>query len=802
MRKVESLNGMWQLYVAPHATVLEKSFSATSGEALAKSGFLCLGGEVPGNFELDLMREGHLPSLFYGTNIMEAQKQENKHLWYVRHFTLSVLPQGEALLRFEGIDTFAEIYLNGHMIGQCENMLIAHEYQATGLRIGENEVLVHITPTAIAARAYHTNILHHGQCYNTDSLFVRKAPYMFGWDIMPRVVSGGIWRDVSLVEKAKSRIEECYLATSAVNLEKNVALLTGYVRLETNEDLLCDFRAVVTGKCGEASFSQTLRFHSVNRHFSLRVASPQLWWPKNAGPQNMYEVEVQLYHGDVLCDTYRTRIGIRTVSLVRTSVVDATEGGKFEFAVNGQRIFVLGSNWVPLDVFPSRHRERLEKALALVEESDCNMLRLWGGNAYECDAFYDWCDAHGVLLWQDFAMGCAYYPQDDAFCKALQQEAVAVVRRLRHHPALVLWAGDNECDEFALGRKQNGQAMDPNANRLTREVLPRVLQSYDGFRPYLPSSPYIDEVAFAVGKRPPEQHLWGPRNFFKSSYYKNADALFASETGFHGCPSPQSLAQYIPTSLLWPPFAESGRPNEAWLAHATSPELADIGPYEYRIGLMCRQVSELFGTGEGEGLVAVRQALGEGENELARFAAASQIFQAEAFKYMIERFRIRRETHGGIIWWNLLDGWPQISDAVVDYGFCKKLAFDFITRAQQPLALMMDEPKENGDAAIVAVNDLFKAKEITYRVTRVSDGALLLSGACTLPPQTATTLSELPVGTAKEAYHICWQGADGKVGENHYFANVKGVNFDTYLALLQKMGFDRFVGFFGYSLQQ
>lgn len=799
MRKTQNLNGTWQLYIAPHATVKARGFVARRESDLVGTDFLRVQGEVPGNFELDLMRAGQLPPLFYSTNVMLAQKEENKHLWYIRSFTVDQLPQGPAFLRFEGIDTFAEIYLNGTLIGTCDTMLVAHEYPATGLKTGENELLVHVSPTAIRAREFHTDILHYGQCYNTDSLWVRKAPYMFGWDIMPRVVSGGIWRDVLLVEKPQSRIEECYLATAAVNTARNTAVVSGYVRIETEEDLLLDFRAVVTGKCGDAGFSKTLRFHSVNRRFDLCVEAPLLWWPKNAGAQHLYEVEVALYRGDVLCDVYRTRLGIRTVALARTSVVDDTGKGKFEFLVNGKKIFVLGTNWVPLDVFPSRHTARLARALDLVEECGCNMLRLWGGNAYECDAFYDWCDEHGVLVWQDFAMGCAYYPQESAFQEALRREAAEVVKRLRQHAALVLWAGDNECDEFALGRRQNGLPMDPNQNVLTRHVLPTVLQTYDGFRPYLPSSPYVDDVAFESGKRPPEQHLWGPRNFFKSAYYQNANALFASETGFHGCPSPTSLAAYIPQALLWPPFAENGRPNEVWLAHATSPELADVGPYEYRIGLMCRQVSTLFGTGEGEGLAAVRAVLGEREPALARFAAASQIFQAEAFKYMIERFRIKRETHGGLIWWNLLDGWPQISDAVVDYEYRKKLAFSFIVRAQQPLCLMMDEPQD-GQAALVAVNDLFADKELCYRVVRVRDGKEMLTGSARLDGAAACVLGDVAVGDAPEAYHITWETPDGTRGENHYFANIKGVKFDTYLALLQKMGFACFEGFEGCRL--
>ena len=810
MTELLNLNGAWTLYLAPNEQVRKLSFSATVEADLQKTDFLKIPAEVPGNFELDLQRAGLLPDLYMGTNPLLAQKEENKHLWYVKRFSLSHMPESDPFFRFEGIDTFAEIYLNGKQIGSCDNMLIEHEYAADGLRIGENELVVHIHPTAIVIRKFEGNILNRSLPYNNDSLHARKAPYMFGWDIMPRFVSGGLWRSVSLIEKPRHRIEDFYIATSRIDGEQ--AFLHSTICIHTEEDFLSDFEAIIHGRCQDSTFEKKVNFFNIRHSINLCVPSPLLWWPRNTGAQNLYDITVTLYRKGELCDVYKTRLGIRTVRLERTSVIDEQGNGKFEFYVNDRRIFIMGTNWVPLDAFPSQNEKRLTRALEMVEDIGCNMIRLWGGNLYESDAFYDWCDERGILLWQDFIMGCAYYPQYAEFQEALRKEAVVAVKRLRSHPSLVLWAGDNECDSMARGTFKNGARVDPNENVLTRRVLPAVLQTYDGYRPYLPSSPYYDEVAFATDMRPPEDHLWGPRNYFKSDFYKNATALFASETGFHGCPSPDSLKRYIHPEHLWPLIRENGRPDEEWLVHAASMEIENISLYEYRIALMTRQVAELFGNAEQQSAEQVKASFGspsaalrfyqtvkdlfgEGEAALHDFARASQIFQAEGFKYMIERFRIRKETHGGLIWWNLLDGWPQISDAIVDYYFSKKLAYDYIAKSQQPVCLMFDEP-ENGAIALFAANELPVEKRLTYTVIRHSDHATVCKGICVLSADGILKLTALPIDPEEaECFLIEWQDENGNVGRNHYVTNIRKISYKRYMSFLTETEIGHFEGF-------
>ncbi len=382
-----------------------------------------------------------------------------------------------------------------------------------------------------------------------------------------------------------------------------------------------------------------------------------------------------------MVDEYRYRMGLRTVELRRTDLASDPDA-HFYFVVNGKRIITYGTNWVPADALHSFDKKRIGKILPMLSELGCNIVRMWGGNVYEDHEFYDYCDENGILIWQDFCMACGLYPQDEDFQNRLFEEASAVVKKLRNHVSIALWAGDNECDEAYFWGGKPLQGMTPSDNALTRKIIPKVLRLHDPSRPFLPSSPYLSDVLLKTGNRwdAAEAHLWGPRDYFKGEYYRDSKACYASEIGYHGCPSPDSLKKFIAADQLWHWARDGEKAGEDgqwekqgtwaktdWVAHATAFDFDIPDCWEkYRIPLMANQVIILFGK--------------ESDN-LEDFARASQISQAEAKKYFIERFRYDRESKGGLIWWNLVDGWPQISDAVVDYYGAKKLAYYYIKRS-------------------------------------------------------------------------------------------------------------------------
>ena len=717
---------------------------------------------VPGSLETDLEAAGILPEIFFGENVLKTYDYENVHYCCSRMFTYEPGDTDDVLV-FEGIDCFADIYVDGVKIGDCDDMLYGREYPLTGIGAGEHELFVHITPAAIEARKHPIAPSMNANEYNYDSLYVRKAPHMYGWDIMPRLVSCGIWKHVYIERRPKYHIDDLFLYTQ--RCDENYATIKATVSTtigNVNVHDRCYLK--FTGVCGDSKFEVTRMMRHNSFVFTFGVSNPKLWWPHNYGEPNIYTVTAELYVQDELCETREFTFGIRTVELDRTSTTDKDGNGEFCFKINGHKIFAMGSNWVQVDAIHARDEQRLPEILPMLTDIGCNIVRCWGGNVYENDIFYKYCDEHGIMIWQDFSMACGLYPQDEYFQNIMRREVEAVVKRLRNHPAIILWAGDNECDcAYSWG----GDHRDPNENIITRKVIPEVLRIHDFSRPYLPSSPFIDEYAHRNGGSISEDHLWGPRDYFKGNYYKNTVCHFASETGYHGCPSPESLAKYIDKDHLWPCLGD-----RQWLVHAATMNGEESHSYGYRIRLMWNQVETLFGKGN------------KTTADLETFSVASQISQAEAKKYFIERFRLSKWRRTGIIWWNLIDGWPQISDAIVDYYYDRKLAYDYIKRSQKPFCMMFDEP-ENGKLNLYGVNDTRDDKLIRYTVED-DLGNVIVSGEALVKSDESTAVCAIPATDEKRYYIIRW--TDGETeGINHYFANIIDIDYDYYLTLLDKL---------------
>ena len=696
---------------------------------------------------------------------------ENMDALYSRRFTYEPEKNTRAVLVCEGLDCFAEVFIDGELVGESDNMLIPHEFELENLSAGEHEISVRFTSAVIKARERDIPVSTQAMRYSYDSIYVRKAPHMYGWDIMPRIVSAGLWKPVHICEEKPDHINEVYVVTHRIDFEANRAYARIYVNADLSGDFAQEYSIRIEGRCGESFFcKETTLWHNTYA-FPFEIDDCCLWYPRNAGQSSLYDTKVTLLHRGKICDTYCLKIGVRTVELERADDTKGTDG-EFVFRINGKKIFCLGTNWVPLDAFHSQDPKRLPQALELLSDVGCNMVRCWGGNVYESDEFFDYCDAHGILVWQDFAMGCAVYPQDDCFAKKMEQEAVYQIKRLRNHPSLVLWAGDNEGDQVFYDGI--GVRRDPNRNRLTREILRRAVEMHDYSRPYLPSSPFFSEAVFRREAELPEMHLWGPRDYFKGNFYKNTFCHFASETGYHGFPAVSSLKRFLRKPEII--FEESGAPTQEYLAHAASMEPSPNAPYAFRIRLAYDQVETLFGSAE---------------RNLADFVRQSQISQAEAKKYFIEKFRIAKWKRTGIIWWNLLDGWPQISDAVIDYYFTKKLAYYYIRRSQNPVCLMFDEPTRQR-LHLVGVNDLQTPMHLQYKVIRIeASPELMLNGEVVLQPDSSTEIDFLKIQPDEQAFYLIeWDGDAG--GRNHYYTNLLNIDYHKYLLALTQCGMAEF----------
>jgi beta-mannosidase len=498
----------------------------------------------------------------------------------------------------------------------------------------------------------------------------------------------------------------------------------------------------------------------------IEVKNPRLWWPRGYGEASLYAVTTELLQGDQVVATREDSIGIRKAELIRTEVTTMEKPGQFLFKVNGVPILVKGSNWVPADAFHSRDAERYEKILALFVDLKCNFLRSWGGNVYEDDAFFKICDQNGIMVWQDFSMADAVYPITDDFVGLIRKEAVSVVSKLRNHPSLVLWTGDNEVDGAYLFH-----GLDPAHNKINREVLPEVVFRCDPYRPYLPSSPYISPEVAATGdhRLMPEEHLWGPRDYFKSTYYTEHTAEFVSEVGYNGCPGLSSIKRFIDAQHLWP-----WQNNPQWVLHSAS----SVGdPYQNTV--LANEARELFG--------AV-------PDKIEDFILATQITQAEALKFFIEMTRLNKWRNTGIVWWNVMDGWPLLNASVVDYYFNKKLAYYYIRRVQEPICVMMGEPR-NWHCRVVVGDDSREDASGHYRVWDADSGETLLEGDYAVKANENLEVGQIPVfHSGKRLFLIGWT-ANGKKHANHYLQGMPPFSLAQYASWLPKIaameeGFD------------
>jgi len=371
-------------------------------------------------------------------------------------------------------------------------------------------------------------------------------------------------------------------------------------------------------------------------------------------------------------------------------------------------------------------------------------------------------------------MGCTQYPQDEGFLKKIEVEAAKAIARIRRHPSLVLWAGNNEND--VSGEWNNDQSfVDPNDEPISRQLLPSMVRRLDPKTPYLPSSPYISSEAFELAGRvdqsfAPEQHLWGPRGYYKAPFYTENIAKFVSEIGYHGCPDRESLEKMFDHDFVYP--WENTRDfvwNDQWQTKAVRSH-----PYATetikRNDLMINQIKCVFT---------------EVPTDLDRFIQASQIIQAEAKKYFIEFWRMNKGQRNGILWWNLRDGWPVISDAIVDYYYGKKLAYHYIKRVQTDVCVMIGDTKEKGHPVVI-VNDTRNQVKGNFSIKDADTGNLLLNKSFKVEKNGKLLEGYLEKTGETGMWLIQWE-VDGVEYKNHYFAFEPHVELDEYLKWMSKL---------------
>ncbi|HXX65283.1 MAG TPA: glycoside hydrolase family 2 [Bacteroidota bacterium] len=768
-----SLSGQWRLSFGP----FDRNSPASPAE-LEKMNWPTIPASVPGNVELDLLASGKIRNPETGNNVYQLRPYEAYQWWYQKTFQTPGHEAGSGVeLVFEGLDCICSIWLNNTLIGKTDNMLIEHRFDVTGLlnSRGTNTLFVRIDPAVAVAQKYTTSTLGTRNDFSPEGMHLRKAPHMFGWDIMPRLVSAGIWRDVRLDIRKPTRLRQVYWMTNTVDVRERKAELLVDWEVATDRPIVEGMTMELTlSRLARTVWSDTFPVLCYAGRQRISLEDVALWWPRGYGDPALYDAVVRIRDtGGSLLDECRQRVGIRTAELVHSNVATDDHPGEFLFRINGEKIFVRGTNWVPMDALHSRDHLHLSDVFRMVTDLNCNMIRCWGGSVYEDHPFFDLCDENGVMVWQDFALGCTEYPQDSDFIGRIRNEAVATVTKLRMHPSLVLWSGNNENDaslDWTFNRR-----IDPGLDMISREVLPRVIWEFDPVRSYLPSSPYYSEEYFrSAGDQNtlPEVHLWGPRGYYKAPFYTGVRAHFVSEIGYHGCPNRRSLERMFDPEFVYP-WTADGKWNDEWQTKAVRAH-SHSHATDGRIDLLTKQVQILFG---------------DVPRDLDTFIFASQAVQAEALKSFIEFWRMDKFRRTGIIWWNLRDGWPILSDAVVDYYNSKKLAYYYIRSVQHDACVMIGDARD-GAHPVIAVNDTRKRLSGSVVIRDADTGENLLSETFTIPENGSVLVGGIAERKGQSMWLVDYT-IDSTKSSNHYLHGDPPFHLSDYQRWYSALGMEK-----------
>lgn len=663
MKTELTLNGIWKL---------------EGWDPYDRSKRYVLDGIVPGQVHSDLWRAGIIPDPFWRDQANECQWVERWQWRYTRQFTISEEHLSEwMLLSFEGLDTFAHIVLNGVTIGTSDTMFVPQEFEVTStLRPGVNELEVTFVPSAEAVK--DQPIGTYVSLFSPERIFVRRMQCGFGWDWVHRFVSAGIWRPVRVIRYQGARITNVYLPITA--LSKDEATLTAQVELENRRGEHLQVRLEIVDPCGTIVTHRVVEASTPIIPVPMAIPHPKLWWPNGFGDQPLYTCRCTLTDvtGQVL-DQHESEVGIRTVEMIETP---DGYGQSMVLHINGEPVFAKGANWVPADPFPGTipvsHYDHL---LRLARDGHVNMLRAWGGGIYEPEAFWKACDHWGIMVMQDFMLACAWYPEDDPeFMRQLSREFECIIRRLRNHPSLVMWVGDNE-----LG--MNEPADSPfNGRRIADEVSGPLCHRLDPSRPFRKTSPYGGTPNNATTEGDCHISSWLNREFQLSDMRDYRERLrdvwgrFVSEYVTMGMPCIETQRRYASEADLRDPegrilaFHNKDNPYNG-IDHAD------------HFGMMRQTALNLYG---------------DTSDPLALFARM-EYEQYEWIRLACESLRRRKFDCAGLLFWMYNDCWPANGCSIVDYYGHPKAAYYAMKSGFQPIIAAL-EPLD-GHVAIWVVND-------------------------------------------------------------------------------------------------
>ena len=636
--------------------------------------------DIPGVVQTDLLANKLIEDPFFGDNEQQLQWIGETDWIYKTTFQADeeLLKNDHIEIVFTGLDTYADVFLNGQKVLTTDNMFRKWTVDCKGkLKTGNNELTVKFYSPLKIDSVKASKLPYK---LPDSRAFTRKAPYQYGWDWGPRFITMGIWKPVYLRTWKDARIENIRIAQDSVT--KDSAFYTSYFEIESSLEQ-DGFLSVFDDDENEIINKVRVRLEPGIKEYPVTfyIDKPELWWTNGLGKQKLYHFRF-LMQTNYSIDQKHRRIGVRTLELVQQP---DSIGESFYFRLNGVPLFIKGANYIPQDNFLTRVTANdYTKTIQSAADANMNMLRVWGGGVYEDDRFYNLCDEKGILVWQDFMFACNMYPGDTAFLNNVEKEAEEQVKRIQYHPSIALWCGNNESDEgwhnwgwqksLGYSKKDSIEIWSGYLN-LFEKILPEVVGKYSPGISYIPSSPrtgWGHKEAMYEGDMHYWGVWWGEEPF---EMYEEKVGRFMSEYGFQGFPDIRTLRACLDS-------ADLRLDSKALRNHDKHPRgLKLINTYmrrEYRV-----------------------------PDDFEKYGYVSQLVQAYGVTKAIEAHRRAKPYCMGTLYWQLNDCWPVISWSSVDYFNRWKALHYFVREAYKPVLISFE--KENDSLRIYIVSDEQKA---------------------------------------------------------------------------------------------
>lgn len=636
-----------------------------------------LPAKVPGTVHQDLMNQQIIPDPYLDENEKKVQWVENENWDYQTTFTVSKdeLKNNQADLVLEGLDTFAEVFVNGKSILKADNMFRAWEVPVkTYLKEGQNTLQIKFKSSVEEGKKLAAK--YPFETPESPRSFVRKAQYQFGWDWGPRLVTAGIWKKPYLKFWNQAKVD--FIQVEQKTLTANQSDLSFNMEVEVLTE--GNYQVDVNGT------QQQVSLHKGKNQLKIpyTVQQPKLWQPNGWGEAHLYTFKVKLIKDDKTIAQQEITHGFRTVELVQEKEKD---GKSFYFKVNGKPLYAKGSNWIPGDSFlPRMTKEKYHQLIQDAKAAHMNMIRVWGGGAYEDEEFYKACDENGILVWQDFMFAGSFYPADEAFQHNVKEEVKYQVRRLQNHPSIALWCGNNEIDEAIVNwgyqkvfkyTQENSDQVWRDYRKIFEELIPNTLNEIlpKNANFYWPTSPSIGwghKESLTQG----DSHYWGIwHGGFPFEIFNEKVGRFMSEYGFQGMPTLSTVKAMF-----------SGKP-ELSLSNST------IKAHQKH----------------GRGWAVIDEYMKRDykiPSDFVQYNYVSQLLQARGMQIGIEAHRRNTPYNMGTLIWQLNDCWPVTSWSGVDYlGNWKAMQYQTKRSFQDQVLLAYEEGKT---ISFHAVNDELK----------------------------------------------------------------------------------------------